>query len=414
MHPGEFLKRYRYDERLVTGAYYPSAPIKAEPGDTIGVVLMNLGGPEKIEDVGPFLYNLFMDPAIIDIPFRGILRHWLSKLISTTRSKKVSKDYEVIGGGSPITQLTREQAENLESLLNRLYGESTGVNFRVYIAMRYWYPTSEEAAQHMQADQVNKVVLLPLFPHYSKTTTGSSLLYWWTLEQDNEIPKWPTAYVYEYAAHPKYNQAISERIDEALARFPDDIRSKVHLVFSAHGTPVREMKERQDPYCCLIHSTVEQVMNYRKKDFPYHVSFQSKVGPAKWLTPSTPDKLKELSEKGHTAVLIIPIAFVSDHIETAYELNILIREAAQQFGIQHYEVTAGLNSHPLFIEALAEALASQVILPFNNQSEKATLQFRPLAKMPKYSSSERCTRCHQCESITEAIRWDALWVKASD
>ncbi|MFQ6112940.1 MAG: ferrochelatase, partial [bacterium] len=174
MDPREFLKYYRYDNRLVTGAYYSTSAIKAEPGDTIGVVLLNLGGPDKIEDIEPFLYNLFMDPAIIDMPFGGILRHGLSKFFSRIRSKRAGKDYEVIGGGSPINKLTREQAENLESILNNQFGEPAGVRFRVYMAMRYWHPTSEEAAKKMQADNVKKVVLLPLYPQYSKTTTGSS------------------------------------------------------------------------------------------------------------------------------------------------------------------------------------------------------------------------------------------------
>lgn len=404
MDAREFLKHYRYDERLVNGQYYPSNAVKAEPGDTIGVVLMNLGGPDRLADIEPFLYNLFMDPAIIDMPFGGILRHWISKLISTTRSKKVARDYVKIGGGSPINRLTKQQAEHLEAALNRMYGEPAKVKFRVYIAMRYWHPTSEEASQQMRADGVNKVVLLPLYPHYSKTTTGSSLVFWWTLEQHQEIPMWPTAYVYEYAAHPKYIRAISERIDETVERFPEKIRDQIHFVFSAHGTPVHEMKRRRDPYCCLIHSTVEQVMKYRKNDFPFHVAFQSKVGPAEWLTPSTPDKLKELAENGHKAILVIPVAFVTDHIETAFELDMLIRDEAEESGIEHYEVSGGLNSHPLFIEALAEATVSQVILPSNGKWKNSLCNYQDLQK---YATADRECRCHQCEIITEAVCWES-------
>ncbi|MFQ5651195.1 MAG: ferrochelatase [bacterium] len=396
-----FLTLYRYDERLISGQYYPTGPIKAETGDTIGVVLLNLGGPDTLEEVEPFLYNLFMDPAIIDMPFGGILRHWLSRFISSKRSQKVGRDYEVIGGGSPINRLTREQAESLESALHRMFGDFAGVRFRVYIAMRYWRPTSEDAAKRMRADGVDKVVLLPLYPHYSKTTTGSALVYWWMLEQQEEIPVWPTTSVYEYSAHPKYIRAISERIDEALARFPEQARGQVQLLFSAHGTPLYEMKKRRDPYCCLIHATVEQVMKLRKNDLPFHVAFQSKVGPAQWLTPSTPEKLKELGQKGHTAVLIVPVAFVTDHIETAYELDILIRKEAQKFGIEHYEVTAGLNSHPLFIEALAEAVVSQ--LEFSSNGKATEPKYGQLGK---FQAADRACRCHQCEFIAEAVCWD--------
>ena len=416
MNPREFLRRYKFDKRLVTGQYFPSEPLKVEPGDRIGVVLMNLGGPDKLDDVAPFLYNLFMDPAIIDIPLGGPLRHWLCKYIATKRSKRVGEDYKVIGGGSPINRLTREQARTLEDRLQKYYGEEADVEFRTYIAMRYWHPISEEAAVAMQQDGINKVILLPLYPQYSKTTTGSSLVYWWMLEETEEIPKWDTTYVFEYAANPKYVQAVSERIDEALQRFPRQVREKVHLVFSAHGTPLKEMKERRDPYCCLIHSTVDRVMAARGHDHPYHVAFQSKVGPSEWLTPSTIDKVKELAKAGREALLIIPVAFVTDHIETAFELDVELRHEAEESGAVHFEVTSGLNCHPLFIEALAEATVAQLHLPSNVGTVSSSgdgaesgeaYSIRPLDALPRYKAAERCTRCHQCEFIAEAHRWDA-------
>lgn len=416
MNPREFLKRYSYDRRLVTGDFFPSEPLKVEPGDRIGVVLLNLGGPNKREDVAPFLYNLFMDPAIIDIPLGGIFRHWLCTLIASRRSKSVGDDYESIGGGSPINRLTREQARALEDRLQKRYGKEANVEFRTYIAMRYWHPLSEEAAEAMKRDGINKVVLLPLYPQYSKTTTGSALVYWWMLEQAGEIPTWDTTYVFEYAANPKYVQAVSERIDEALQRFPRQLREKVHLVFSAHGTPLKEMKERRDPYCCLIHATVDSIMTARGHDHPYHVAFQSKVGPSEWLTPSTIDKVKELAHAGREALLVIPVAFVTDHIETAFELDVELRHEAEESGATHFEVTSGLNCHPLFIDALAESTAAQLILPeglgtMSSSGDGAAsgeaYALHPLNALPRFNPADRCTRCHQCEFITEAHRWDA-------
>ncbi len=405
MTPRKFLRKYRYDSRLVTGNYYPSEPLTVDGGERVGVVLFNLGGPDKVEDVAPFLYNLFMDPAIIDLPLRGRLRHWLCKAISSRRSRSVGKDYEVIGGGSPINRLTREQAQSLETLLNSQFGAPAGVTFHTYMAHRYWHPFSEEAAARMQQDGIDKVVLLPLFPQYSKTTTGSSFLYWWMLDQEGEIPRWPTTYVGEYAANPKYVQALSERIDEALQRFPKKLREAVHLLFSAHGTPVKEMKERHDPYCCLIHTTVDRVMAHRGQDRPFHVAFQSKVGPAEWLTPSTPDQLEALAKAGHKAVLVIPVAFVTEHIETSYELDIEVREEAEAAGITHYEVMPALNCHPLFIEALAEATVAQLLLPHHHNGAARAYPLRPLNQQPRFHPSERCTRCHQCQFIAEAHRW---------
>ena len=432
MTPREFLQVYDQDDkRIIRGTYYPTDPLPIEEGDKVGIVMMNLGGPDTLEDVEPFLYNLFMDPAIIDLnlpvvgdaelslnwlfnkPFDGVLRDKLCQFIASKRSKFVREDYDMIGGGSPINSLTREQARSLEKLLNDRYGEPTGASFHTYIAMRYWHPFSEEAAAQMEEDDIDKVVLLPLYPQYSKTTTGSSLVFWKALEDAGEIPSWPTTTVFEYAANPKYIQALSERIDEGLQRFPSDIRQDVHLLFSAHGTPLKEMTDRRDPYCCLVHSTAEQVMRHRGYDRPFHSAFQSKVGPVKWLAPSTPDKLEELAEAGHTDVLVVPIAFVTDHIETSYELDIEVREEAEAFGIEHYEVTSGLNSHPLFIQALMEATVAQLELPMGADRTHVggdgaagdDYPLRPLDQLPRFAAEARDTRCPQCDCITEARCW---------
>lgn len=430
----EFLQVYDFDKRIIRGDYFPTKALGVEEGDTVGIVLMNLGGPNTLDDVEPFLYNLFVDPAIIDLrapvwgrnevslnwifnkPKRGWLRDKLASVIADKRSEFVKEDYDLIGGGSPINALTREQADKLAAHLNAHYGEAAGVDFRTYIAMRYWHPFSEEAALQMEEDGVDKVVLLPLYPHYSKTTTGSSLVYWKALEDAGEIPAWPTTTVVEYAANPKYLQALSDRIDEGLARFDEDVREDVHLLFSAHGTPVFEMLERRDPYCCLAHSTVEQLMRLRGHDRPFRVAFQSKVGPNEWLTPATPDTLEELAEEGHTAVLVIPVAFVTDHVETSFELDIEVREEAEEAGIEHYEVTGGLNSHPLFIEALAEATLAQLKLPTDvnalrglrgDGAPEGTYPLRPLDKLPRYPTSERTTRCPNCDCVAEARCWTA-------
>jgi ferrochelatase len=274
------------------------------------------------------------------------------------------------------------------------------VTYRTYIAMRYWHPFTEEAVKAMERDAVDKVVLLPLYPHYSKTTTGASLVYWHTLQENGEIDSRPTTYVKEYAAHPEYLRALSERIDEGLARFPDQVRDDVQILFSAHGTPVKEMTERGDPYCCLVHSTVDRLMKLRQNDRPFHVAFQSKVGPATWFTPSTQDKLKELAERGFRSVLIVPVAFVTDHIETAYELDIQIRKEAEEFGIVDYEVTGGLNDHPGFIAALTDVVLRQV-RPIPERAH----EWKSWPELETYDPAERSVRCDLCEHVTEACVW---------
>jgi len=415
MTPYEFLRRYdresyNDDPRMVNGEFFPSAKLGVESGDTVGVVLLNLGGPDGEDAVEPFLYNLFMDPAIIDFSevvyfsARGRVRQAFSKLISYFRSKSVAEDYQEISddGGSPINPLTREQASNLEHELNERYAARTGTTFKTYMAMRYWAPFSEDAAAQMQADGVDKVVLLPLYPQYSKTTTGASLVYWHELEKAGEIPAWPTTFVFEYATHPKYIEALSERIDEGLDRFPEEGRDDVHLLFSAHGTPLTEMKDRRDPYCCLVHSTVKHLMEHRGLDHDFTTAFQSKVGPSEWLTPATDETVEHLAEEGED-VLVIPVAFVTDHIETSYELAIEIPEELEEEGApvpEHYEVMPGLNSHPTFIEALADVAAAQLQLPDVDTPA-------PWSARPRCDEKNRSIRCHQCERIAEATDWTA-------
>ncbi len=415
MTPQDVVSKYKFDERMVTGEFFPDDPLRVEKDDHVGVVLMNMGGPDTLEAIKPFLYNLFMDPAIIDlniplinVPLPGYLRHLLCSAISYFRADAKKEEYEAIGGGSPINELTREQAERLESALNE-YSGGKGLRFSTYVAMRYWKPFSEEAARSMMEDNVDKVVLLPLYPQYSKTTTGSSFLYWKMLEEEGEIPPWPTTFVQEYAANPNYLQAVGDRIDEGLERFDETVRDDVHLLFSAHGTPVYEMTDRGDPYCCLIHSSVDKLMKMREHDRPFHVAFQSKVGPAKWFSPSTPDKLEELADEGIRHVLVIPIAFVTDHVETSFELDIEIREEAEEAGIEQYEVTDGINDHPSFIRALSENVFSQLELPEEVQD---TIQARgelqidtPVSDLPRYDEDERDLRCKFCEHVTEARCW---------
>lgn len=358
----EFLTRYSYDDRLITGEYYSRTPVAIDRGDRVGVIMMSMGGPETLEDVQPFLYNMFMDPAILDVPLPNVIRDRLCRFISRKRSAKAAEDYRQVGGGSPINRLTTEQAVALQERLNARFSALTGATFRTYVAMRYWNPTPEEAVRKMVADGITKVVLLPLYPQYSKTTTGSSLYYLKELENTGAMPSCPSALVYDYATHPLYVQALSDRIDEALQRFPKGTREKAQILFSAHGTPLLEKTRRKDPYYDQVHATVDAVMalRVRKERRPFHIAFQSKIGFGEWLSPSTSGKIEELSRQSVKALVVVPVTFVTDHIETVYELDIEVREEARQAGIQHYEVMNALNCHPLFIDALAESVWAHV------------------------------------------------------
>lgn len=412
MTPLDFSRWYEFDERSLRGGYYPSEALEVNEGERVGVVLMNLGGPETLDEVKPFLYNLFMDPVLFDLPVSGRLRHWGCKALASWWEEPIQRQYELIGGCSPLNRLTKEQADNLEERLNEHFGAPTGVEFRTYVSMRYGHPFGEEAAVQMEEDGVDRVVLLPLYPQYSKTTSGSALAYWKALEDTAEIPSWPTTTALEYAANPKYVQALSESIDEGLQRFPKEKRDDVELLFSAPGTPLKESRQREDPYCCMVHSTAEQVMRHRGEERPAHAAFQNRIPLRKGLTPTTADTIDALAERDTEAVLAVPLTFATDHLLTSYGLDIALRERAEAAGIRHYEVTAGMNTHPLFIEALGEATIAQLDLPVDVQQLRIggdglaqEYPLRPMEELPRHDSSTRTQHCGCCTHDTGARRW---------
>jgi ferrochelatase len=278
--------------------------------------------------------------------------------------------------------------------------------------MRYGHPFPEEAASQMAEDGVDKVVLLPSYPQYSTATTGSVLAYWDALAEVGERPSWPNTVVREYAANPKYVQAVSERIDEALQRFPREHRDEVVLVFSAHDTVRRRRGAREDPYCCLVHSTVQQVLRLRDQEHRFRTAFQSMIGPSAWLSPSTSDTVRSLAEEGHRSVLVVPVSFVTDHVNTRYDLDVELRAEAEAQGIDHFEVTAGLNTHPLFIEALGEATVAQLDLPvemnqlrFGGDGQSRTYPLRPLCELSRHELDATAVGCPDCGRSIGARQW---------
>lgn len=318
------------------------------------VVLLQLGGPDSLDAVQPFLYNLFVDPDIIDLPGAFLFRKSLAKFISSRRAPKVQELYKQIGGKSPILDQTRQQAEGLRKVLS-----SKGQNIPVEIAMRYWHPFTEEAFRNVLSAGVKEVILLPLYPHYSKATTGSSVREWNRVrkKQNGDII---TARVVEpYYDHPLYVRSLVERVNEAIQRVPADERSKVNLLFSAHGTPMKLVRDG-DPYSTHIRRTYELVVEEGNFGLPHHLCFQSKVGPQKWLEPSLTGTIRSLGAQGVTHVVINPIAFVTDHIETLSEINIEARNLAKENGIYCFEMTSPLTTSAPFLQCLAELVINSL------------------------------------------------------
>ncbi len=304
---------------------------------------MNLGGPLSTGDIEEFLFNLFMDPYIIEIPLKGIARKVLARFIARRRAKKTAHYYEVMGGKSPQYELTVRQADALQAALRR------HIDANVYVGMRYFKPYIEDAYKSLLNDGIEKVVLLPLYPHYSRTTTLSSFEEW------NRVTANPSRHmkvvlIESYYDDPLYIDALVGRIGEALEQFPERSRKDVYMLYSAHGVPVSVI-ERGDPYQKQILETVDLVSGTFEN--PYSLAYQSRVGPVKWLGPPTLTEIKRLAAEGWSNILVIPISFVSEHSETLYEVNYLFRNEAKAAGVKQFEMMPALNDSPKFIEALA-------------------------------------------------------------
>lgn len=313
--------------------------------ETTGVLLLNLGGPDTLADVEPFLFNLFSDRQIIPLG-PAFLQKFIARRIARSRAPKSGESYRLIGGGSPIRRITDSQARALELALN------AGGSFLVRACMRYWHPFAAEALEEMTGAGVKRLVALPLYPHYSVATTGSSLADLHrtarTLTPNVsilDIRSWPT--------EPAYIECLAERVREGLGKFDD---GPVQVVYSAHSLPKKFIAEG-DPYVEETLATIaalEQLTGRKGK-----LCFQSRSGPVEWLEPSTPDLLKELAGQGCKNILMVPISFVSDHVETLYEIEMLYRDQARDLGMR-LESTRGLNDDPLFISALASLVTRRL------------------------------------------------------
>jgi ferrochelatase len=314
----------------------------------IAVILLNMGGPDSLETIEPFLYNLFQDPDIFKIPIGQKL---FAKIISVLRTKKVVEQYKQIGGKSPQNEYTETQRKLLEEALRK-----SNIDVDVMIAMRYWKPLSIESVNNLKKKNYDKVILLPLYPHFSSVTSVSSFNEWWR-KYDGDKNK--VIEIRNYHNKQKYIQAISDRIDDGIALFPATEKDNVELLFSAHSVP-QSLITNGDPYQAQILESIKLIMELRKNSEVHHISYQSKVGPVKWLEPSTEHKISELGKSGVKNLLVIPISFVSDHIETIFELGIEYRKVAEENNIDNYIVTTGLNESALFIEQLKELVINEL------------------------------------------------------
>ncbi len=309
-----------------------------------GILLLNLGGPEKLDDVEPFLFNLFSDRDIIHLG-PAFLQKFIARRIVNKRAPASRENYRRIGGGSPIRRITGNQAKALEQLL--------GSDFMVRAAMRYWHPFTKETLEEMVDSGIDTIIALPLYPHYSIATTGSSL----RDLRKTVAQKYPSLAILEIRSwpdEPTYVSCLAKKIQEGLKLFKED--EQVQVVYSAHSLPKKFISEG-DPYVDEIQTTIKALQKATGKTGV--LCFQSRSGPVEWLEPSTPDMLKQLAGTGCKNILMVPISFVSDHVETLYEIDMLYKDQAGDLGMR-LESTSGLNDDPEFIMALGNLVKKRL------------------------------------------------------
>ena len=318
------------------------------PDGRAAVVLAQLGGPETLDEVRPFLYNFFVDLIPDNIPVPPVLIKPTAWLISTVRAPYSRKLYASIGGGSPLRDQSEAQSRALAAELER-----RGSPLPVHLAMRNWRPFSDEALEAMRTERVERIVFVPLYPQYSFSTTRSSL---------NELRRVMKLMRYEpellvvdqYCDDPDFLVAVADLTRTRLAEFASP-RADIHLIFSAHGLPMRYI-ERGDPYFEQVNRSVAGVAALLGHPGPVHTSFQSRLGPEKWLEPATEELIARLGSEGARAVCVVPIAFVSEHVETLNEIDIQYAQVAREHGIDEFKRVPTVQTHPSFIACLANAV----------------------------------------------------------
>lgn len=320
------------------------------------ILMLNMGGPRNSEEVLGFLTNLFADRDIIRLPLQSKLGPWIAK----RRTPSIIEKYNEIGGGSPIYDWTTKQGDLMCKRLDELCPESAP--HKAYVGFRYAKPLAEEALEQLEADGVEHVVAFSQYPQYSCTTTGSSMNQIYRYYQQNHPLKTPVSWsvIDRWPTHPLLIKTFAQNIKKELETFPEHIRSKVVLLFSAHSVPQYVMN-RGDPYPAEVGATVQLVMQELGWCNPYRLVWQSKVGPLPWLEPGTENTIKAMVKKGQKNLMLIPIAFVNDHIETLHELDIeYAQDIGKEVGAERIARCAAPNCDPTFIECLADIVSTHL------------------------------------------------------
>ena len=309
------------------------------------LILLNMGGPDSLEAVKPFLYNLFSDRELIQLPAGRILQKPFARIISHLRAKQVVENYRVIGGKSPLLDWTQKQANGIATKL--------GASFSPYVIMRYWHPRADEVLSEIKAAGIESAIVVSMYPHYTRATTGSSVNDFKRTAK-KLYPQLEYQLIESWHDWPPYLDALASRIITGLDNYHDLMRNEVQILFSAHALP-QKFIDRGDPYQQQVEETAMAVME-RVGQYDWSIAYQSRSGPVAWMEPGTEEELRRLADDGHRAVLMVPISFVSDHIETLEEIDIQYRGLATSLGLVNFLRTPSLNDGSDFLDAIADLI----------------------------------------------------------
>ena len=326
------------------------------------IILFNLGGPDKLDNVEPFLFNLFNDPAILNLP--NFLRFPLAKLIANRRAPTAKKIYKELGGSSPILKLTEEQSSALETKLNK---DDNSSDYKCFVVMRCWHPRADNVVKEVINFNPDEIILMPLYPQYSAATSGSSIKEWKDVCAKNNF-KIKTSTICCYPTDKNFVEAHKNEIIKKI----DNLKN-FKLIFSAHGLPEKNIK-KGDPYQWQVEQSVDKIVEALNiKELDWILSYQSRVGPLKWIGPSTEDIIVENSKLGKHIVLV-PIAFVSEHSETLVELDIEYKELADKNGCKNYSRVPALGTNENYIKAMANLIINKNNYNFNGEISPPKVQ----------------------------------------
>lgn len=315
------------------------------------LILLNMGGPDSLDAIEPFLYNLFSDRELIQLPLGGLLQKPFARLISHFRSKKVRESYEYIGGCSPLLDWTQKQAIGI--------AERLGEQVKPFVVMRYWQPQATEVLTQLKEQGITQAIVLSMYPHYTGATTGSSVNDF-CRHAARLYPELEYQLIEQWHDWPGYITALANRVKEGLDNFHELMRDDVRILFSAHALP-QKFIDRGDPYQQQVETTAWEVME-QVGDYRWSIAYQSRSGPVRWMTPGTDDEIIRLGSEGEKALLMVPVSFVSDHIETLEEIDLQYRMLAEQHGSPHFFRAPSLNDRSDFLDAMADLVRQRCAL----------------------------------------------------